>query len=442
MTVEEMKKLACETIDKHAQELIDLNHNIFLEPELGYKEFKTAKKFQDKFDAMGLKHTDGVAITGIITPLEGKQHLARVAVMGELDSVVVPGHPNCDPVTHAAHCCGHNAQSCSVLGVAYGLYESGIINELDGDVVLMHVPSEECVELEYRKSLIDAGKISCLGGKQEFIKLGVMDDIDMMVMQHTTTSENDPTNPIKAQCGGRAGLGFNTRLYKFIGKESHAANPSQGINALEAAKIGLMAIDAQRDTFLEKDQIRIHPIITKGGDLVNVVPADVRIETYIRGMNVEAILAASERLDRSMQAGADALGAKLEITKMAGYIPPQACEPLKDVCFENMEYVYGKGCVDHEGGAGSTDASDIQNIMPAVHMYCGGAKGVGHGADYFIVDPDMAVVKAAKAMACICIDLLANGAEKALYVKNNFTPKYTKEEYLKIWCGLEKGKDY
>ncbi len=444
MTVEEMKKLACETIDKHAQELIALTDNIFHEPELGFKEFKTAKKFQDKYDAMGLKHKDGVAITGILAPLEGKQHLAKLAIMGELDSVIVPGHPDADPVTHAAHCCGHHCQAVSVLGVAYGLFESGIYKELDGDVVLMHVPSEECVEIEYRKSLIDEGKLSLLGGKQEFIKLGVFDDIDIMIMQHTAnqdlfnTGHPDYMN-LDAACGGNVGMGFAVRNYRFIGKESHAANPSQGINALEAAKIGLMAIDAQRDTFLEKDHIRIHPIITKGGDLVNVVPADVRIETYIRGNSIDAILAASERIDRSMQAGADALGAKLETIKLPGYAVPQGCDDLKDVLFENLELVYGKGKVDHEGFAGSTDASDVQCLIPAAHFFCGGAVGISHGDDYFIADPDKAVVKAAKAMACTAIDLLTNGAEKALYIKKNYKAPMTKEEYLTKWGGLKKG---
>ena len=75
-------------------------------------------------------------------------------------------------------------------------------------------------------------------------------------------------------------------------------------------------------------------------------------------------------------------------------------------------------------------------------MRIGGARGVGHGADYEIARPDLAVVSAAKIMACTAIDLLANGAEKALYVKENFKPYMTKEEYLTKWCHLEPGKDF
>ena len=43
--------------------------------------------------------------------------------------------------------------------------------------------------------------------------------------------------------------------------------------------IALTAIHTQRETFRESDAIRVHPIITKGGEAVNIVPSDVRMET-------------------------------------------------------------------------------------------------------------------------------------------------------------------
>ena len=437
MTVNEMKQAACAVIDKHAQELLDLNQSIFEEPELGYKEFKTAEKIKAHLDKLGLKYRDGVAITGIVTPLEGRNHNIRLSIMGELDAVVVPNHKFADPVTHAAHCCGHNSQAASVVGVAYALKESGIMNELDGDIVLMHVPSEEFVELGYRKSLIDEGKISLLGGKQEFIKLGEFDNIDMMIMQHTSGTEEEDETPIKANAGGGTGMGFVGKLIQYIGKESHAAMPHQGINALKAAQLGLQAIDANRDTFQEKDTIRVHPIITKGGDLVNVVPADVRLETYVRGSNTEAILEASQKVDRALQAGAMAVGAKCIITQLPGYMCPTECDELKDVVYENLKYVFGEDHCVRDGRGGSTDASDVAHIMPTVHMMIGGAAGVFHGETYRVPRPDIAVLDAAKALVCTAIDLLANGAEKGVHIKENFKPLMTKEEYLEKWCGIK-----
>jgi metal-dependent amidase/aminoacylase/carboxypeptidase family protein len=96
---------------------------------------------------------------------------------------------------------------------------------------------------------------------------------------------------------------------RYIGRASHAGGaPHLGVNALYAAQIGMTAINAIRETFRDDDSIRVHPIITHGGSQVNVIPADVRIETYVRGKTVEAILDANVRVDRALKAGALALG--------------------------------------------------------------------------------------------------------------------------------------
>src|SRR5207247_3729751 len=84
---------------------------------------------------------------------------------------------------------------------------------------------------------------------------------------------------------------------------------------------GLMAINAGRETFKDDASIRVHPIITHGGSQVNVIPGEVRIETYVRGKTVEAILDANRRVDRALRAGALALGAQVEIETLPGYLP-------------------------------------------------------------------------------------------------------------------------
>src|SRR5207244_9218026 len=91
-------------------------------------------------------------------------------------------------------------------------------------------------------------------------------------------------------------------------------------NALYAAQIGLMAINAIRETFRDEDTIRVHPIITHGGSQVNVIPGEVRIETYVRGRTMEAILDANVKVDRALRAGARALGANVEIETLPGYM--------------------------------------------------------------------------------------------------------------------------
>src|SRR4029450_4193826 len=94
-----------------------------------------------------------------------------------------------------------------------------------------------------------------------------------------------------------------------------------GINALYAAHIALAAINALRETFRDEDTIRVHPIITHGGSQVNVIPGEGRRETYARARAVAAILDANTKVDRAFRAGALALGAKVEIETLPGYMP-------------------------------------------------------------------------------------------------------------------------
>ena len=436
MTRDELKKKVCEAIDAHAAEIIGLGESIFADPELGYKEFNAAAKVKAIFDQLGIAYQDQVGVTGIVAPLKGGESKLKIAVMGELDAVVAPGHRLANPQTGAAHSCGHNAQIAAMVGVAFGLQTSGIMSELAGDVVLMAVPAEEYVEIEYRNELRKAGTISFLGGKQEFIKLGIMDDIDMMVMHHLSTNSVDAEgHVIKATVGGGSN-GFIGKLIRYIGKEAHSGGaPHMGINALNAANIGLMAIHVQRETFQDSDHIRVHPIITKGGDLVNVVPADVRIETYVRGMNMDAILDASKKVNRALRAGADAVGAQVEITELPGYLPRQNVERMTELMMANLTELIG---CDHvalstrEGG-GSTDAGDISYLMPTLHPYIGGVEGRGHSEEYEIVDKELAYIVSSKALAMAVVDLLCDGAAIGMEIKTAFKPLLTKQGYLDMW---------
>ena len=197
-----------------------------------------------------------------------------------------------------------------------------------------------------------------------------------------------------------------------------------------------MAIDAQRETFRDEDNVRVHPIITKGGDLVNVVPADVRIETFCRANNMEAIEDASLKVNRALKAGADAVGAEVEIMDIPGYMTPYECPEMKAVVEDNLALIYGRENVV-PGVGYTTEANDVAHLIPVVHCTIGGAEGIAHSSHYEIRDKDSAYIKATKMLLCSAIDLLANGAEKGLSVKKNFKAPMTKEEYLRTWGHLD-----
>jgi amidohydrolase len=429
-----MKQRVCEAIDRRREQIIAIGRDLFQHPELGYKEFHAAELVKKTFEELGLQYRSEIGITGVRAEMQGKESKVKVAVLGELDAVVCPEHPQADPQTGAAHSCGHNAQVAGMLGVAMGLKDSGLMEELSGDVAFIAVPAEEYVEIEYRNKLRSAGKIQFLGGKQELIALGEFDDVDVTMMFHSSSGEN------KITVGGTSN-GFIGKLVKYKGVEAHAGGaPHAGVNALNAAMLGLMGIHAQRETFKDADHIRVHPIITKGGDLVNIIPADVRLETYVRGAEMGAIIDASKKVDRALQAGADAVGAEVEITQIPGYLPRLNEPTLVEIFTANANALVGAEAVGQgEHGSGSSDIGDVSMLMPTIHPYVGGITGRGHASDFMIQDEELAYITAAKLLAMSVIDLLADGAAKALEAKASFQPVYTRESYLQMWEDLFKG---
>ena len=306
-TKKELKDSVCQAIDRNAERIIGLGERIRRQPELGFKEFKTARLAEETFGELGLKPRSGLALTGVRAEVAGVKDGPTFALLGELDGLVVAGHPIADPETGAAHACGHNAQMAGLLGAAMGLCEARAFEHLAGRVVFFAVPAEEYGDVEWRVQQARAGRLEFLGGKPELLRLGHFDDVDLAMMIHTTSQPDMKKAGVAASNNGCL-----VKTVRYIGRASHAGGaPHMGINALYAANIGLSAINAIRETFRDEDSIRVHPIITHGGSQVNVIPGEVRLETYVRGKTVEAILEANRRVDRALRAGALALGAQV-----------------------------------------------------------------------------------------------------------------------------------
>jgi amidohydrolase len=421
----DLKGHIARTVDAHAADLEALARQIFAAPELGFKEQRTARIVHEWFDRLGLAHQDGIGLTGTRAVLNGGSPGPTVAVLGELDSLLCWEHPDRDHQTGAVHACGHNAQLAMMLGAGLALRE--IASELAGRVVLMAVPAEEYVELEERLSMRATGKLEFLGGKAEMVRLGAFDDVDIAMMVHTTARPEDGDLAV-----GGTNNGMVAKFVRFVGHTSHAGGaPDQGINALSAARVAMASIDAIRETFRDEDHVRVHPIITRGGDVVNAIPADVRLEMFCRGATIEAIELAHRKVDRALKAGAMALGASVEITTLPGYLPLFHDPNLVNLFRANAVSVVGAENVRDKGhGGGSTDMGDISHILPAVHPYAGGATGAGHGADYRITDHEKAVANPARALAMTVVDLLTDDAREARRVSAEFKARMTKSEYL------------
>jgi len=428
------RAVALRAIDSATRDLITDAKTVYSIPELGFNERKTAAYVQQRLQSLGFVVETGIAITGMKAVLQGAKPGPTIAVIAELDGLMIPTHPGADTETGAAHACGHHAQIGSMLGVATALSAPELRNALAGNVVFILTPAEEFIDIQNRLALKASGDLEFLSGKQEMIRLGTFDDVDMAMMVHTSAGNGS----VLLSVGGTSNAHVSHQV-KYIGRSAHAAATDYGINALQASMLANTAINTQRETFKESDVVRVHGIISNGGASVNAVPAEVIYEGRVRAKSLEALEPIAEKIIRCYRAGALAMGASVEIQSIAGYHGLIQDPTMQKLFIENAELILGRDSISVVGSTqthgGSTDMGDLSTIMPVIHPYANSASGVGHGHDYLIDDYDRAVVAPAKVMAATVLDLLANDAQGAREALAKSRPIMTAEQYVSVQRG-------
>ncbi|MBQ3865347.1 MAG: amidohydrolase, partial [Clostridia bacterium] len=423
--MDEISQRLTRAIEEKKQTVLDAERYIWKHPEAGYKEWKTHAYLKEQFEKLGYTVTELGNIPGFYADVETGRPGPRIAVFGELDALIIPGHPESDPETGCVHACGHNCQTAGLLGVAIALKAPGALDGLSGSVRLIAVPAEECIDTDFREDLRAKGIIHYLGGKLELIYRGVLNDVDMAMMVHATSK-----HVFSCEDGSN---GFIVKKATFVGLSAHAGgSPHKGHNALYAATCAINAANALRETFRDADHIRFHPIITAGGSVVNAIPDHVVVDSYIRGATMEAILNANEKINRAFAGAAASMGCRVILEDQHGYAPRYNDPGLMEVFREAGSLFLDPDKIEMGGwGAGSSDMGDVSTLMPAVHPNIGGVIGSGHGTDYFVNDPEMATVTSAKIQVCALAALLRDGASRALKILADKKVTYaSREEYL------------
>jgi amidohydrolase len=425
------KELLVDIVDKNREAILDLGNKLYINPELGYKEFTTKKIIKDFLESVELSDYQDYAITGLKATI-GEGNGPHIALLCDMDAIPTANHPLANKEDQAAHTCGHHSQMTIMLGAFKAIADSGILKELGGKVSLITAPAEEFVDFDYRLNLIKEGKIKAFSGKQNLIIEGAFDDVDAVLSSHGNNLEGRKIE-VNIACNG-----FIAKTAVFKGKSAHAgAYPHKGKNALNAAVLSLNAVGLLRETFRDEEHIRVHPIIKKGGTVVNTVPDEVIVETYVRGANVEAILEANEKVDNAFIHCAKALSCECEINNIPGYLPSNYYSPLSEYIVRNAKYLVDENDIINGGRTfASDDLADVSNIVPVIQIGYSGFSGDFHSCNFNIEDPEMAYIIPSKLIAMTVFDMLQD-VEGFKSQISAYKPTMTKEEYMKEWLYLK-----
>ena len=416
-------------VQRHADEILTAERYIWQHPETGYNEWQASAYLENIFEQAGYVLHKAGNIPGFYTDVETGKAGPKVLVLCELDGLYVPNH--FAAVNGNAHACGHHAQCAAMVGIALALKEPNVLNGLSGSIRLCAVPAEEEIQSDFRESLRRKEIIRYYGGKDEFLYRGYFDGVDMAILFHTGPGMKH-LFAVHAGCNGNI-----QKHFAFHGVASHAGgSPQNGINALYAAPLSLNAINALRETFADYDHVRVHPIVTEGGDSVSVIPSQTKLETLIRGKSLAVIGKINEKVNRAIASGALAMGATVTVADRTGAAPLNNSRELRAVAVEALNELVGADMVhvtENWGGA-STDMGDLSCVMPVIHPYVAGATGKSHGDDYRIDEPEKACILSAEAQVAVLTKLLQDDAKLAKYVAESYTAPYAgKEAFFAEW---------
>ena len=431
--MDRIERKIIDIIEQNADKIIAFGDDIWRHAEIGFFENRTSEKFREQMEALGLETQNKIALTGVKSYLkEREEGELCISLMGELDALPISAHPEANPETGAVHACGHNAQLTGVMGAALALTDPEVKAALGGNVAFMGVPSEEASAApELKQQLIDEGKIRYVGGKQEFIRLGAMDDISLTVGHHIV-GDGKEYGIANARSMGNLG-----KHVVFTGKAGHPGLAHRFIDAQKAAILAMQNIDQQREGlehFYSWNKYHLHAAMMTGASASNVICDYAEMDVDIRGITTGTLQDMQFRVDRALAAAAMVTGAGMQVTTRPGYLGTQ---PIKDASivaevFDTVDPAHTHN-VTVCTAAGASDFGDISNIMPFIQFYTGGHNGAPtHTVKYAVADPYEYYVTPAKCFALMAYKLLKDDASRAKAIIAQNKPQLTKDEYLAL----------
>lgn len=246
-----------------------------------------------------------------------------------------------DALPGLGHGCGHNLFGPTSLLAAASLKQ--VIGEIGGEIRVYGTPGEEGGENG--------------SAKGSFVREGFFRDVDAALCVHPGSDHHELTH---------AEIACAPIRIEFRGKASHASSaPQDGINALDALVLVFNAIGLLRQQL--PSDVRIHGIVTRGGDAPNIIPELTEGKFYVRAATVKRMMKVYHRLEEIVQ------GAALQ-TGCTGLLEPTQRNLVDNVIpTPSFDEVYRKNLVslgetldDRGGSLGSSDVGNVSQVIPVI----------------------------------------------------------------------------
>ncbi len=347
-----IKESVIKLAEKIYPEVVNIRRQIHSCPELGFEEYETAKLVSKKLTEFGIEHQTGIAKTGVVGMIRGKNPDKRcIALRADMDALPITetnSLPYKSKNEGKMHACGHDFHTASLLGTAYIL--NHLKHEIEGSVKLIFQPSEEKEP----------------GGAKVMIQEGVLEHpkVDVILGQHVSP---------ELQCGTvgfRKGkfMASTDEIYMTVkGKGGHAAYPHKLIDPVLITAHILVSAQQIVSRFVPADI----PVVLSFGDIhgngaTNIIPNEVKVKGTLRTFDETWRDNILDKLKSLTHGIAQSMGGTVELHLPSGYPSLSNDATLTDKVKSNAEnYSTNLNIVDVPLRMGGEDFAFFSQVVPS-----------------------------------------------------------------------------
>lgn len=344
------------------EELVTIRRDFHMHPELSESEFRTNSKICDYLNEWGIEYKSGIADTGVVGLIRGKQEGKTVALRADIDALPIyekNSESYCSMNNGVMHACGHDAHTTILLGVAKILKE--MEDKLQGNIKLLFQPAEETI-----------------GGAKRMVKEGCMKnpDVDYVLGLHVMPYINAGEVELKY---GKLNASTDEIKITIKGKSGHGAYPEKGIDAIMISGYVITAVQS----LVSRNISPLNSIVVSlgtisGGVKTNVIADEVVIKGTLRALDNESRNFAKERVKEIVSNTAKAFGGEGTAEFHDGYEALINDDEVVDVIKENAEKFIGKENMFFKEfpSLGAEDFSYFSEVAKGgfFHLGCGNSK--------------------------------------------------------------------
>ncbi|MFB0959237.1 M20 family metallopeptidase [Proteiniclasticum sp. QWL-01] len=309
-------------------DLIRLSRFVYDHPELGLEEVESSRAHIELLEKYGFtveQPFKGLA-TAFCATFDTGRPGRTVAFLSEYDAL--PG---------LGHGCGHNILGAATTGS--GIAASRLIEQ--GRIQVFGTPAEETV-----------------GSKVTLTRAGAFQQVDAALCTH----------PDRAWYQSGTTMAMESIRFVYRGKPAHAAShPEEGINALDSIILLFNSIALLRQQLHET--VRIHGIITKGGEAANIIPDHCEAEFYVRARTQNELEGVSARVRQAAQGAALATGAVLSMEQFEEPYQDLVTNQTMSARFNQIMADQGIVMVSDPSNPGSMDMGDVSHAVPTINPF-------------------------------------------------------------------------